>query len=168
MILPPVEVSTSNGGSPVRVSVITTPPSNVKPVATSSGDPSVSSSPHSHSENPLEGVTNGLPHSSTSPDSAHPSDPATTPTKRGSKAKTPQTPKSLISPEGHLDPAAYKYVVEYMSGSDPRVTAKPNVLSRPKGALVPTRLKIFLRNATYRSSDRHPFTVKVSLVNKCS
>lgn len=159
----------NSDNSAIRVPVITTPPNKLLITNSNAATPSPSpqaksSSPLCHSENPLEGLPNGLPHSSTSPDSANPSNPSTPTKSGGSKPKTPQTPKSPLTLEVNLDPSLYKYLVEYMSGSDPRVTVKPNVLSRPKGALVPTRLKIFLRNATFRSSDKHPFAVKVDLI----
>ena len=61
-----------------------------------------------------------------------------------------------------LDPSQYKYVVEHAAQSgEPSFTVKATLLSRVKGVLAPKKLKIFLRNATYRVSEKHPFAVKV-------
>lgn len=147
-------ISTPRSTSPVKVSVITTPPKQLlstfspttKTPITTTIPSSSSSSP---SEDPLKGgLCNGLP----STDLKKPA---------SAKQKTPSTPRSPLSPEAHLDPANYQYVVECVGESAPRLTVRMDVLCRPKGLLSPKRMKIFLRNATCKPSEKHPLTVKV-------
>jgi hypothetical protein len=154
----PVKVSPSS----VRVSVITTPPSKSNnnalsltktPPTTSSLPSSSSSSSPLHLEDPLKGLPNGLPHQHTDETTADIKKP---------KAKTPSAPKTPLSPELCLDPADYRYEVEHVDGSAPNQMVKASMLSRPKGALSPKKLKIFLRNAMCRPSEKHPLTVKAS------
>ena len=159
MIAPPTSPHTKGSDSPIRVSVITTPPTKL--ASTSPQPPSsCSSSTGLIPEDPLKGLTNGL-----SPISAKPTPNCISAVKE-TKAKTPSTPKTLLCPEVNLDPANYQYVVEYVGGSE-KMMVKGNVLSRPKGVLSPKKLKMFLKNATFRLSDRHPLTVKVCCFCDC-
>lgn len=153
----PVKVSPS----PVKISVITTPnklagASSPTKALTSLPSSSPSSSPL-HIEDPLKGLTNGLSHR---PDQT--ADAKKPISLKEQRPKTPVTPKFPLSPEVYLDPANYRYEVEYMDGSSPNLTVKASVLSRPKGVLSPKKLKIFLRNAMCRPSEKHPLTVKAS------
>lgn len=174
MITPPISPPTNDhksnndvpkSQSPVRVSVITTPKVLLNtPLSDLHSSPS-SSSPF-QPENPLEGLTNGIPHPPSTPKSADSKTTAVTGAKEV-KTKAPQTIKSPLSPEINFDPSQYKYIVEYVSNpAEPKLTVRAVTLSRPKGVLTPKKLKLFLRNATYRSSDKHPFAVKVSVCVK--
>ena len=160
VICPPLSVHTNGSStSPIRVSVITNSPqklSGTSPQITAQSS-SNSSSPH---EAPLEGkMTNGIP----SPGDYEVKNPSSSEsnTKPESKTRTPQTPRSPLSPELNLDPAQYKYVVRYVSNPESELIVRAGVLSRPKGLLTPKKLKVFLRNAMFRASEKHPFAVKV-------
>lgn len=163
VIAPPTSpVANNSKKSPIRVSVITTPPSKLS--NTSPSQPQNSPSSSSNLENPLEGLTNGLPHLPNPGVVASSSDSkASVPEGKETKTKGPQTPKSPLSPEIHFDPAQYKYVVEFLKDGELMMIVKASVLSRPRGALTPKKLKLFLRNATYRSNDKFPFAVKVRI-----
>lgn len=162
MITPPTSPHTKGSDTPIRVSVITTPTPPTKLASASPQPPSSSCSSCTGliPEDPLKGLTNGL-----SPLPAKPSN-CVSAVKETTKARTPSTPKTLLCPEVSLDPTSYQYVVEYVGGSE-KMTVKPTVLSRPKGVLSPKKLKMFLKNATFRESDRHPLTVKVCGYNLC-
>lgn len=154
---PSIQGSVKVSPSSVKVSVITTPNKLAgasSPTKPPTSLPSSSSASPLHIEDPLKGLTNGLSHlSDQTADIKKPKEP---------KPKTPGTPKSPLSPEVNLDPASYRYEVEYVDGSTPNLTVKASVLSRPKGVLSPKKLKIFLRNAMTRPSEKHPLTVKAS------
>lgn len=148
--------------TPVKVSVITTPAGKLASASPPTKTPpttfsSPSSSSSLHVEDPLKGLTNGLPEPNSTCITKKPVS-----VKETKPARTPLTPKSPLSPEVNSDPANYRYEVEYVDGSAPRTTVKPNVLSRPKGSLSPKKLKVFLRNAMCRPSEKHPLTVKAS------
>lgn len=147
----------SSRQSPVKVSVITGKLASASPPT--KAPPTTSSSPSSslHMEDPLKGLTNGLPEPNHTADITK--KPASV---KETKPKTPLTPKSPLSPEVNSDPANYRYEVEYVNESAPGVIVKPIVLSRPKGSLAPKKLKVFLRNAMWRPSEKHPLTVKAS------
>lgn len=152
-VVTPSSPAKDNSSSPIRVSVITTPPK--KPADSSDSSPQ-SRDPHPSSD----GLSNGLSPSSDSKA-------LDSPTKSGTsvppiKIKSPQTPKVPLSPEVSFNSAEYKYVVEYVQGDESKLMVKPSVLSRPKGTLTPKKLRIFLRNATFRANEKHPFAVKVN------
>lgn len=155
MITPPTFPHTKGSDSPIRVSVITTPPTKLASTSPQPPSSSCSSSTGLIPEDPLKGLTNGL-----SPLSAKPSNFVAA--VKETKARTPGTPKTLLCPEVNFDPANYQYVVEYVGGSE-KMKVKASILSRPKGVLSPKKLKMFLKNATFRESDRHPLTVKVGI-----
>lgn len=169
VILPPPESSQT----PIKVPVITTSPTET--IDTSPPHQSASSAAAAIAlESSLGKLSNGLspPPSSSSATAAlailkneKSLDPKTE--KEMNKVKTPQTPKSPLCPEAKLVPALYKYVVEHVdvsSGLPGRTTVKASVLSRPRGVLTPKKLKVFLRNATHRVSEKHPIAVKVRIV----
>ena len=77
------------------------------------------------------------------------------------KFRTPKTPSFSLSPEIDLDPNDYRYMVEEVSSPENKLVVKPSQITRGKGVLTPKKVKIFLRNALHRISEKHPFTVKV-------
>lgn len=83
---------------------------------------------------------------------------------KGSEAKfrTPKTPSLPLSPEIDMDPNDYRYLVEEIKCPENKVVVKPSQIARGRGVLTPKKVKIFLRNALHRSSEKHPFTVKVT------
>ena len=78
------------------------------------------------------------------------------------KFRTPKTPSAPLSPEIDLDPNDYRYMVEDISDPENKMVVKPSQITRGRGVLTPKKVKIFLRNALHRISEKHPFTVKVT------
>ncbi len=140
----------STSPSPIKLSVITGSPQK-----NNSSPQPVKSSPVG--EDPLRGLTNGS--LSTPPSVGHKN--GENPKVLSESNKKSKTPKLPLSPETGLNPALYKYVVQYVQDSETRQTVKASLLSRSKGVLTPKKLKLFLRNATFRVSEKHPFMVKV-------
>lgn len=128
-------------------------------------DPLITLGKSSPSENFQQ--VNGLPESSRKPSASNASV-ATVhhASEKGSEAKfrTPKTPLAPLSSEIDLDPNDYRYMVEEIKNPDVRLVVKPSQITRGKGVLTPKKLKIFLRNALHRISEKHPFTVKVNNV----
>lgn len=79
------------------------------------------------------------------------------------KFRTPKTPTAPLSPEIDLDPNDYRYMVEDISDPENKMVVKPSQITRGRGVLTPKKVKIFLRNALHRISEKHPFTVKVTM-----
>ena len=79
------------------------------------------------------------------------------------KFRTPKTPTAPLSPEIDLDPNDYRYMVEDINNPETKLVVKPSQIMRGRGVLTPKKVKIFLRNALHRISEKHPFTVKVNL-----
>ena len=77
------------------------------------------------------------------------------------KFRTPKTPSAPLTPEIDLDPNDYRYMVEDISSPENKMVVKPSQITRGRGVLTPKKVKIFLRNALHRVSEKHPFTVKV-------
>jgi hypothetical protein len=77
------------------------------------------------------------------------------------KFRTPKTPTAPLSPEIDLDPNDYRYMVEDINDPENKIVVKPSQITRGRGVLTPKKVKIFLRNALHRISEKHPFTVKV-------
>lgn len=164
--------------SPVRVSVISkvlkSPPpllpiNNIK-------DSALSSSTLNYSEDPLAIMSKNSPSKSLTaqhqqnglPESSHKASNASS---SGSgkessdvKFRTPKPPSAPLTPEIELDPNDYRYMVEEVNNPDSKVLVKPSQITREKGVLVPKKVKIFLRNALHRVSEKHPFTVKVHAI----
>lgn len=80
------------------------------------------------------------------------------------KFRTPKTPTAPLSPEIDLDPNDYRYMVEDINNPESKIVVKPSQITRGRGVLTPKKVKIFLRNALHRISEKHPFTVKVRCV----
>ena len=95
-------------------------------------------------------------------------------------SKTPRTPLTPLSTEITLDPADYKYTVELVEqqqqqqppagdsgATDGRMEVRGPQLARQKGVFTPKKLKLFLRSALSRPSEKHPFFVKVQCTCTC-
>lgn len=78
------------------------------------------------------------------------------------KFRTPKTPLAPLSSDIDLDPNDYRYMVEEIKNPELRLVVKPSQITRGRGVLTPKKVKIFLRNALHRISEKHPFTVKVN------
>ena len=128
-------------------------------------DPLITLGKNSPSENFQQ--VNGLPESSRKPSASNASVAIVHASEKGSEAKfrTPKTPVAPLSSEIDLDPNDYRYMVEEVKNPDVRLVVKPSQITRGKGVLTPKKLKIFLRNALHRISEKHPFTVKVNNVH---
>lgn len=131
-----------------------------------SEDPLSKNESTSSSEHVSQPQQNGLPessHKSSTGDSSGPTAPHGGSAGKGSdgKFRTPKTPTAPLSPEIDLDPNDYRYMVEDISNPENKVVVKPSQITRGRGVLTPKKVKIFLRNALSRVSEKHPFTVKV-------
>ena len=106
---------------------------------------------------------NGLSESSIKSDAGNTPVATATVSEKGSagKFRTPKTPLAPLSPDVDLDPNDYRYMVEEVNHPELRVVVKPSQITRGRGVLTPKKVKIFLRNALHRISEKHPFTVKV-------
>lgn len=109
-------------------------------------------------KSPVEKLTNGLS-SELSDDSIV--SPSVQKSLSEGRLKSPQIPKVPISPHIRFEPSKYKYVVEGVLNAEQQ-TVRAFLLNRPKGVLTPKKLRVFLRNATYRASEKQPFVVKVT------
>ena len=73
-----------------------------------------------------------------------------------------QVSKAPVSTSTKLEPTQYEYVVEDEGVVNPeQKTVKASSLSRPKGLATPKKLRLFMRNSTYRSNEKQIFVVKV-------
>lgn len=129
-----------------------------------SEDPLTVKSKATSNEHPSQHKQNGLPESSHKASSAGETLVAATPGSGKNsdvKFRTPKTPSTPLSSEIELDPNDYRYIVEYVGSPDNKVMVKPSQIVRGRGVLTPKKMKIFLRNALHRISEKHPFTVKV-------
>lgn len=129
----------------------------------------LSKSNSSSSEHIPQPQQNGLPessHKSSIGDSSGATAPPGGSASKGSdgKFRTPKTPTAPLSPEIDLDPNDYRYMVEDISNPENKMVVKPSQITRGRGVLTPKKVKIFLRNALHRISEKHPFTVKVKFV----
>lgn len=87
-----------------------------------------------------------------------------TPTKQVFKSpKPPRTPLTPLSSELSLKPEDYRYIVTEIESSDKLKDVKGGELYRAKGIFTTNKLKILLRIALGRKSEKHPFIVKVGL-----
>lgn len=156
--------------SPVKVPVLS-PVKVVPPPCKLTSDTEPAQETVTCSQSP---TANGLPSSDSSQD-------FTEPTPKTKSPRTPRTPLTPLSAEVNLRPADYLYVVALVESPELKLQVPPkqlryavgrllwyvvstppyNLCSRPKGAFVPRKLKLFLRNALVHPSEKYPLMVKV-------
>lgn len=86
-------------------------------------------------------------------------------TKKRASAKSAITP---ISPEINLDPSKYQYFVQDVALPSTTLQVSAGQLSRPKSVFTREKVRVFMKNALYKPSDRHPIMVKDQYVQKFS
>jgi bromodomain adjacent to zinc finger domain protein 1A len=84
--------------------------------------------------------------------------------KAASFTKSPPKLANLISSKPL--PSDYVYVIQDMNDITITYTTNSECLSRPKHALTKEKIKLFLKNALYRETDRHPILVKSDYIKK--
>lgn len=158
-VILPSSPSPTRSSSPIKLPVITSSHGQIR---FTSPQPKIRSS-HSSPvlKSPVEKLTNGLSSTLSNGDATIMS-PTVPKSFSDARLKSPQIPKVPISPHARFEPSHYRYMVEEVQNQDEKHTLKPSLLSRPKGVFTPKKLRVFLRNSTYRTSEKQPFIVKVT------